>query len=195
MRLDDRALDQLFLDARSHNGWLSKQVPDDLLHELYAVARMGPTCANSNPARFRFLKSEAAKDRLAALVTPGNRDKVTTAPVVAIIAYDLDFHEHLPRLFAHNPSMQAMYKRDADLAESTAFRNGSLQGAYLMLAARSLGLDCGPMSGFDNAAVDAEFFADTSYRSNFLCGLGFGDHSKLFDRLPRLDFEETCEIL
>jgi nitroreductase len=195
MRLEDRALDQLFLNARSHNGWLDKPVSDELLHELYSIARMGPTCANSNPARFRFIKSEAGKEKLAATVTPGNRDKVTSAPVVAIVAYDLNFHEHLPRLFAHNPSMQAMYEGNAALAASTAFRNSSLQGAYLMLAARSLGLDCGPMSGFNNAAVDAEFFANTSYKSNFLCGLGYGDHSKLFGRLPRLEFTETCEIL
>lgn len=195
MRLDDRALGQLFLDARSHNGWLDHRVSDKLLHEVYSVARMGPTCANSNPSRFRFLKSESAKAKLAALVTPGNREKVMSAPVITIIAYDLNFHEYLPRLFAHNPSMQAMYESDAELSVSTAFRNGSLQGAYLMLAARSLGLDCGPMSGFNNAAVDAEFFADTSLKSNFLCGLGYGDHGKLFSRLPRLDFEETCEIL
>ncbi len=195
MRLDDRALDQLFFDARSHNGWLDKPVSDELLRDVYAIARMGPTCANSNPSRFRFLKSNSARERLAALVTAGNRDKVASAPVVTIIAYDLNFHEHLPRLFAHNPAMQAMYKGDAELSTSTAFRNGSLQGAYLMLAARSLGLDCGPMSGFSNDAVDAEFFANTSYKSNFLCGLGYGDHSKLFGRLPRLEFEETCEIL
>jgi 3-hydroxypropanoate dehydrogenase len=195
MRLSERALDQLFLDARSHNGWLDKRVSDELLHEVYSVARMGPTCANSNPSRFRFLKSEGAKEKLAALVTPGNRDKVMSAPVVTIIAYDLNFHAYLPRLFAHNPAMQAMYEGDPDLSVATAFRNGSLQGAYLMLAARSLGLDCGPMSGFNNAAVDTEFFADTSLKSNFLCGLGYGDHNKLFGRLPRLEFDETCEIL
>jgi len=195
MRLDDRSLDQLFRNARSHNGWHDKCVSDELLHEVYSIARMGPTCANSNPSRFKFLKSDGAKEKLSALVTAGNRDKIISAPVVAIIAYDLNFHENLPRLFAHNPAMQAMYEDDADLSASTAFRNSSLQGAYLMLAARSLGLDCGPMSGFNNAAVDAEFFADTPLKSNFLCGLGYGDHSKLFGRLPRLEFEETCEIL
>ena len=180
MRVDDSCLDVLFRDARSQNGWTDEPVPDALLHELYSIARMGPTCANSNPARFLFVKSAAQKQVLANMVTPGNVDKVLTAPVIAIIAYDCDFHEHLPVLFAHNPKMQAMYANDAELAETTAFRNSSLQGAYLMLAARSLGLDCGPMSGFRNHDVDTHFFVDSAVKSNFICGLGFGDQDKLF---------------
>jgi len=194
MRLDDQSLDLVFREARSHNGWLDKPVSNELLQEVYAIARMGPTCANSNPARFVFLQSEDAKRQLAPLVAKGNVDKVIGAPVVTIIGHELEFHEDLPRLFPHNPGMQSLYAGNAALAATTALRNSSLQGAYLMLAARSLGLDCGPMSGFDNAGVDKQYFDATSIRSNFICGLGYGDHSKLFDRLPRLEFDEACEI-
>jgi len=194
MQLDEKSLDVLFRNARSQNAWKSEAVSDELLQELYALLRMGPTSANSSPARFLFLKSESAKKELATLVSAGNVEKVVSAPVVAIIAYDLKFHEFMPKLFAHSPGMQSTYAGNASLAESTAFRNSSLQGAYLMMAARSLGLDCGPMSGFDNAAVDSHFFDGTTHKSNFLCGLGYGDESKLFDRLPRLDFDEACEI-
>jgi nitroreductase len=195
MRLDEQALDLLFRQARSHNGWTGRDVPVELLHELYAIVRMGPTCANSNPSRFLFLRSKAARQELATMVAAGNVDKVTAAPVVAIIGYDLEFHEHLPRLFAHNLRMQTLYANNSQLAETTALRNSSLQGAYLMLAARALGLDCGPMSGFDHAAVDKRYFADSAVRSNFLCCLGYGDRDKLFERLPRLAFDEACEIL
>lgn len=195
MRADDHCLDVLFRNARSQNAWQDKTIPDAQLHELHELARMGPTCANTNPARFMFVKSPEAKNALANMVTPGNVDKVLSAPVTVIIGYDCKFHEHLPQLFAHNPDMQTMYASDSTLAETTAFRNSSLQGAYLMFAARALGLDCGPMSGFRNAKVDAHFFADSSVKSNFICGIGYGDPSKLFDRLPRLEFDQACRIL
>lgn len=195
MHANKACLNVLFHDARSQNGWTKTEVPDALLHELYSVARMGPTCANSNPARFVFVKSAEGKEALAKMVTPGNVDKVKSAPVIVIIGYDSNFHEHLPLLFSHNPQMQALYANDAELAETTAFRNSSLQGAYLMLAARGLGLDCGPMSGFKNADVDAYFFKNSAVKSNFICGIGYGDQSKLFDRLPRLEFETACRII
>jgi len=188
-------LNQLFLDARSQNGWQDRDVPDELVREIYELARMGPTCANSCPARFVFLKSAQAKDALRPLVAAGNVDKVVSAPVVVIIGHDLEFHKHLPRLFPHNPGMQKRYADDPGFAAETAFRNSTLQGAYLMMAARARGLDCGPMSGFDNKGVDKKYFAGTATRSNFICGLGYGDPDKLFDRLPRFDFEEVCEVL
>ena len=195
MRVDDHCLDILFRKARSQNDWQDTEVPDALLHELHDIARMGPTCANSNPARFLFIKNTEEKKKLATMVTPGNVDKILSAPVTTIIGYDCNFHEHLPRLFAHNSNMQAMYSSDPTLAETTAFRNSSLQGAYLIFAARALGLDCGPMSGFRNAEVDAHYFHDSAVKSNFICGIGYGDESKLFDRLPRLKFEHACRIL
>lgn len=195
MRVDDHCLDVLFHHARSQNAWTDREVPDTLLRKLHSVARMGPTCANSNPARFLFIKDGAAKEALAGMVTTGNSEKVLSAPVTAIIGYDSNFHAHLSRLFPHNPKMQAMYADDAELAEITAFRNSSLQGAYLMLAARGLGLDCGPLSGFRNAEVDAYFFANSSVKTNFICGIGYGDSTALFSRLPRLDFAQACRIV
>ncbi len=195
MRLDTDSLNLVFREARSQNAWTAKAVPEELIHELYELARFGPTCANSNPARFLFVSSENAKKKLATMCTPGNVDKVLSAPVVTIIGFDTQFHKDLPRLFAHNPGMVDLYANNDVLSATTALRNSSLQGAYLMLAARSLGLDCGPMSGFDNAAVDEHYFNDTSVQSNFICAIGYGDSSALFGRLPRLAFDEACEIL
>jgi len=194
-RLDDAALDQLFRAARSHNGWLPTAVEDALLEQVYALMKLGPTSVNGSPARVLFLRSEAAKARLLPAVNPGNADKVRSAPVVAVIGYDLQFHQHLPQLFPHNPASAALFANNAALAETTAFRNSSLQGAYLMLAARALGLDCGPISGFDAAAVNSEFFPEGRVRVNFICNLGYGDHSKIFPRSPRLSFEQACALL
>lgn len=194
-RLDDAGLDLLFRAARSHNGWLSDPVDDVLLEQIYDLMKLCPTSVNSSPARILFLRSEAAKARLLPAINPGNVDKIRTAPVVAVIAYDTQFHQHLPQLFPHNPASAALFANNAELAQATAFRNGSLQGAYLMLAARALGLDCGPISGFNAAAVNAEFFPDGRLRVNFLCNLGYGDHAKIFPRSPRLDFTRACQLL
>ena len=192
--LDDAALDLLFREARTHNGWLDKPVEDELLRRVWDLARMGPTSANCSPARILFLKSHAAKERLRPALSAGNLEKTMAAPVTAVIGYDLDFPEHLPRLFPHDDA-RAWFAGNEALIQTTAFRNGTLQGAYLIMAARALGLDCGPMSGFDNAKVDAAFFAGTRVKSNFLCNLGYGDPSKLFPRSPRYEFDEVCEIL
>ncbi len=192
--LTDVGLDLIFRNARSHNVWLDKPVSDVLLQALHELLKMGPTSANCSPARILFVRSPEAKLRLAPALSDTNRPKMMQAPVTAIIGYDLDFAEQLPRVFPHNPDAKNWFK-DAKLAETTAFRNGTLQGAYLLVAARALGLDCGPMSGFDNAAVDAAFFAGTRVKSNFLCSLGYGDGSKLFPRNPRLSFDEACKIL
>ncbi|MES2072873.1 MAG: malonic semialdehyde reductase [Pseudomonadota bacterium] len=193
--LNEASLDLLFRRARSHNGWLERAVDDALLEQVYDLMKMGPTSVNSSPARLLFLRSPAARQRLRPAISAGNIDKVMTAPVVAIIAYDLDFHDKLPQLFPHNPGIGALFASSPELAESTAFRNGSLQGAYFMLAARALGLDCGPISGFDATAVNREFFADGKLKVNFLCNLGFGDYSKIFPRSPRLRFEQACSLL
>lgn len=192
--ISDAALDQLFRTARSQNKWLDKPVSDAMVHALYDLMRWGPTSANCSPARFLFLKSQTAKKKLKPFVLPGNLQKVMTAPVLAIIGYDMAFYDHLPRLFPHTDAKSWFVGNEA-LIQSTAFRNGTLQGAYLMLAARSLGLDCGPMSGFDNAGVDKAFFAGTDVKSNFICGIGYGDPTGLFPRSPRLAFEEACQIL
>jgi len=207
-RLNDDALDVLFRKARTYNTWLPKPVPDELLRELYDVAKWGPTSANTCPARFVFLRSAAAKERLRPALAAGNVEKTMTAPVTVIIAYDLKFYEKLPKLFPHNPAMRDHFAKNPQLVEQTAKRNSSLQGAYLMLAARALGLDCGPMSGFDSAKVDEEFFAADKcedcgeeffpvghVKSNFLCNIGYGDTSKLFPRSPRLDFKEACSLM
>ncbi|GGC85326.1 malonic semialdehyde reductase [Undibacterium terreum] len=193
--LTEDGLDLLFRRARSHNGWLERPVGDDLLAQVYDLMKMGPTSVNSSPARFVFLRSEEAKRRLRPAISAGNIDKVMSAPVVAIIAYDLGFHDSLPQLFPHNPGIASLFVANPDLAESTAFRNGSLQGAYFMLAARALGLDCGPISGFDGAAVNREFFPDGKLKVNFLCNVGFGDYGKIFPRSPRLSFEQACSLL
>lgn len=194
--LDQAALDQLFLNARSHGAWLAEPVGDELLRQLYALMRMAPTSANCAPSRIVFLRSAAAKERLRPALSPGNVDKTMRAPVTAIIACDLKFYDQLPLLFPHR-DMRAMFADNAALAQATGFRNSSLQGAYLMLAARALGLDCGPMSGFDQAKVDQEFFAPSGGQltANFLCNLGYGDASALMPRLPRLSFENACSVL
>jgi 3-hydroxypropanoate dehydrogenase len=209
MALDDSALDQLFRTARTHYTWQDKPVTDETLRELYHLLKWAPTSANTNPARFVFLRTQRAKERLRPALAPGNVDKVMTAPVTVIIAYDLLFFQKLPALFPHAPKMRELFEANPQLVETTARRNSSLQGAYLMLAARSLGLDCGPLSGFDNTKVDAEFFdagrecegCDQEFlpeghvRSNFLCNLGYGDPAGLHPRLPRLAFEEACTLL
>lgn len=191
--LDDAALDQLFREARSYNRWTQDTVSDEQLRTVYELARLGPTSANSCPARFVFVRSPAARARLLHCVDPGNVTKVGQAPVTVIIGMDLEFYERIPELFPHNPGAREWFI-DPESARVNALRNGSLQGAYLMLAARALGLDCGPMSGFDSARVDAEFFAGTSIRSNFLCALGRGTSEKLHPRGPRLSFEDACRI-
>ena len=191
--LDPAALDQLFRTARTHNGWLPQPVTDDELRAVYELMKWAPTSANCSPARIVFVRSREGKARLKPALSPGNLEKTMAAPVTAIIGYDLEFHEKLPQLFPHTDARSWFAGKPA-LIETTAFRNGSLQGAYFILAARAVGLDCGPMSGFDNAKVDAEFFAGTSIRSNFLCSLGHGDPDKLFARSPRLAFDEACRI-
>lgn len=191
--LSDPVLDQLFRSARSANTWTPQPVPEALLRQLYDLAKLGPTSANVSPARFVFLVTPQTKARLAPRLSSANRAKSLAAPVTAIIGYDLNFAEKIPELFPHNPGAKAWFA-DPDLAAITALRNGTLQGAYLMLAARALGLDCGPMSGFDHAGVDAEFFAGTTVVSNFVCNLGYADHSEAFGRLPRLSFEDACRI-
>jgi 3-hydroxypropanoate dehydrogenase len=194
--LDQAALDQLFLTARTQNGWLPTPVDDAQLRRLYDIMKMGPTSANSCPARLLFLRTAEAKARLLPALTPGNVDKTKQAPVTAIIGYDTRFFEWMARkLFAHRPEMADNYARNPALTEVVAFRNGTLQGAYFMLAARAVGLDVGGMSGFDNAKVDAEFFPDGRVKSNFLCNLGHGDPSKVMAKLPRLDFDEACTLL
>lgn len=193
MKLDAAALDQLFRSARTHNGWLDRPVPDSLLAELHDLMKWGPTSANCWPLRTVFVKSAEAKARLVPLLMEGNRAKTEAAPVTAILGMDLAFYEELPRLFPHTDA-KAWFVGNPPLIEATAFRNSSLQGAYLMLAARALGLDCGPMSGFDAAAVDAEFFAGTPVKTNFICNLGYGDPTVLFPRSPRPSFEEVCTI-
>ena len=194
--LDEAALDLLFLKARTQNGWLPTPVSDDQLRRIYEIVKMGPTSANSCPARIVFLRTPAAKARLLPALSPGNMDKTKQAPVTAIIGYDTRFYEWMPKkLFSHRPDMAENYANNRALTETVAFRNGTLQGAYFILAARAVGLDVGGMSGFDNAKVDAEFFADGRVKSNFLCNVGHGDPTKVLPRLPRLDFEEACTLL
>jgi 3-hydroxypropanoate dehydrogenase len=192
--LDDHALDQIFRTARTHSAWLDEPVPDDLLRQVYELARWGPTSANMSPLRVVFVKSPEAKARLRGALSPGNVEKTVTAPATAILAHDLKFYELLPRLFPHTDA-RSWFEGDDELIRVSAFRNGTLQAGYFMIAARALGLDCGPMSGFDNAKVDAEFFPGGRVRSNFLCNLGYGDPAKLQPRSPRLDFADACTIL
>jgi len=190
-KLDDRALDRLFRTARTRNAWTEQAVTEQQLRELYDLLKFGPTSGNCCPARFVWVRSAEGKHRLAALAAPTNAPKILAAPVTVIVGYDLDFAEQLPKLFpARGKDMQAYYS-DPLVAQSTAFRNGSLQGAYLIIAARALGLDCGPMSGFSNEAVDSEFFANTGIKSNFICSIGYGSNENLFPRNPRLTFEEA----
>ncbi|MBS0226763.1 MAG: malonic semialdehyde reductase [Proteobacteria bacterium] len=190
--LDAAALDQLFVQARTYNSF-SGEIDDATLHRLYDLLKNGPTAANSTPARFVFVRSAEAKSRLEPALDAGNHDKTMAAPVTVIVAYDLDFHHKLPLLFPHTDA-RAWFEGPAEKRFVPALRNGSLQGAYMMLAARSLGLDCGPMSGFDNAKVDAAFFAGTQWKSNFLVNLGKGDPASIFPRSPRLPFDEACRI-
>jgi 3-hydroxypropanoate dehydrogenase len=199
--LSDETLDQLFRTARTHGVWLDLPVSDDILHQIYDLMKFGPTSANSFPIRILFLRTPEAKERLRPALSPGNVEKTMAAPVTAIVGHDLAFYEKLPKLFPQNPGIKEYFAKSPAVAEVAAFRNGSLQGGYFILAARSLGLDCGPMSGFDNAKVDQEFFTNSNsipsstWKSNFLCNLGYGDASKLYPRNPRLNFDEACEIL
>ncbi len=185
---------QLFLDARTHNAWLDQPVTEAQLRELYDVLKFGPTSANCSPARFVFVTTPNGRERLRPALAEGNRDKTMAAPVCVIIAQDYAFYEHLPKLFPHTDA-RAWFAGKPDVINDTAFRNATLQGAYLMLAARALGLDCGPMSGFDKEAVNREFFAGTEIKANFLCNLGYGDPAGLFPRSPRFAFEEVCQIV
>lgn len=192
--LDVAALDQLFTKARTRNGWSDRPISEDLIRQLYDLVKFGPTALNACPARFVWVQSPAAKTALAELASEGNRDKILAAPLTVIIGYDLDFAEQLPKLFpARGEAMKPMFK-NSPMAEPMAFRNGSLQGAYLILAARALGLDAGPMSGFNNEGVDAAFFAGTAIKSNFICSLGYGTDENLFPRNPRLSFEEAGRL-
>jgi len=193
-RLPDAALDTLFRDARTHSAWRPEPVPESLLRAAYELARLGPTSANSSPARFVFLTTPAAKERLLPALARGNVEKTRAAPVTVIVATDAEFYEQLPRLFPFADA-RSWFAGNQRLIDETAFRNGSLQGAYFILAARALGLDCGPMSGFDAAKVNAEFFPDGKWKVNFLCNLGYGDPAKLHPRAPRLTFEEACRVL
>ena len=194
-RLDEDSLDLLLRAAHTHNGWLDRPVPDETLRAVYDLAKLGPTSLNTCPARFLFLRSRAAKERLRPALSPGNLEKTLAAPVTAIIAYDEQFYEHMGFLFPERQAVRERFAANPVNAHETAFRNGTLQGAYLIIAARAMGLDTGPMSGFDNARVDAEFFTGTHFKSNFLCNLGYGDAAKVRERLPRFDFESVCQIL
>ena len=191
--LSDSGLDLLFRDARTHSHWRGGEISDALLRDIYDLAKMPPTSANSSPMRLVFLRSRAAKERLAPALMAGNLGKTMAAPVTAIIGYDTRFYEELPRLAPHG-NARAWFEGKPALIEETAFRNGTLQGAYFVLAARALGLDCGPMSGFDRDKVDREFFPDGRIKSNFLCNLAYGDASKVHPRAPRLDVEDACQI-
>jgi 3-hydroxypropanoate dehydrogenase len=192
--VSDEDLDVIFRKARTQNKWLDKPVSPALLMAVYDLMRWGPTSANMSPARIVFVMSKEAKERLKPFLSEGNRDKTMSAPVTAIIGYDVNFAEKLPKLFPHAPDAKNWFQ-DPAIAQVHAFRNGSLQGAYFIIAARALGLDCGPMSGFDNAGVDREFFPDSTVKSNFLCSVGYGDPAGLFARSPRLAFDEACKIL
>jgi len=192
--ISQEAFDQLFREARTHSTWLPEPVPVELLRKAYELARLGPTSANGSPARFVFLTTPGAKLLLKPVLAPGNVDKTMAAPVTVIIAWDTEFHEHLPKLFPH-ADVRSYFVGNKPLIEETALRNSSLQAAYFILAARALGLDCGPMSGFDADKLNAAFFPDGKWKVNLLCNLGYGDPSKLHPRNPRLSFEEASVIL
>ena len=193
-RLDDAALRALFFDARTHNAWQDRVVSDDLLREVVDLMKWAPTSVNCSPARFVFVKSPEAKAKLKPLLMAGNVDKTMAAPVTVIVGYDLEFHNHLPKLFPHTDA-KAWFAGNEEFIKVSAIRNGTLQGGYFILAARALGLDCGPMSGFDNAGVDAAFWPGTAIKSNFLCNLGYGDPAGLFPRSPRFEFDEIASIV
>jgi 3-hydroxypropanoate dehydrogenase len=192
--LDQAAFDQLFLEARTQNAWKEGEISDETLRRLFDIVKMGPTSANCSPARYVFVKSPEAKERLKPHLSGGNLEKTMSAPVTVIIANDMEFYEHLPNLFPHTDA-KSWFTSNDDLIRETAFRNATLQGGYMIIAARALGLDCGPMSGFDQAGVDEEFFKGTTYKSNFLLNLGQGDTSALFQRSPRFEFDEIASIL
>jgi 3-hydroxypropanoate dehydrogenase len=192
--INDEALDTIFREAHTQNKWQDKPVSPALLMAVYDLMRWGPTSANISPARIAFVVSKEAKERLKPFLSENNRAKTMAAPATAIIAYDLKFADHVPKLFPHAPGAKDWFK-DPQFAELAAFRNGSLQGGYFIIAARALGLDCGPMSGFDNAGVDREFFPEGTVKSNFLCNIGYGDPTGVFPRNPRLSFDEACKIL
>lgn len=192
--IDETAQDIIFRKARTHNGWTDKPVDDSLLEKLYDLCKWGPTSANCTPMRLVFVKSKEAKERFKPLLDAGNQKKAVQAPVTAIIGMDMKFYDQLPKLFPQADA-KSWFEGNEEKVKITALRNSSLQGAYFIIAARSLGLDCGPMSGFDNAKVDAEFFKDTSYKSNFICSIGYGDPAKLYPRNPRLPFSEACKIV
>jgi 3-hydroxypropanoate dehydrogenase len=193
-KLNDEALDLLFRNARTHNGWQDRPLTDQTLREIYDLMKMGPTSANSSPARIVFVRSAEAKSKLLTAVAPGNLEKTKTAPVTAIIAQDLEFYEKLPKLFPHADA-KSWFAGNQKLIQETAARSAVLQGAYFIIAARALGIDSGAMSGFDNAKVDELFFSGTNWKSNFLLNLGYGDEQKLFPRSPRLSFEEACKVI
>ena len=194
-KIDDSAMRQLFQDARTFSYWQEdKRISDELLHELHELLALPPTSANCSPGRFVFIRSLEAKARLKPALMEGNADKTMKAPVTAIIAYDMRFLDHLPQLYPPTDA-KSWFEGNEPLIKETAFRNGTLQGAYLIMAARSLGLDCGPMSGFDQDLVDKEFFSGTTFRSNFLCNLGYGNRDKVYPRSPRFNFDEVCQIL
>ena len=192
--VNDLALDTIFRQARTRNAWEGREVSHALVQAVYDLTRMAPTSANCSPARFVFVESQTAKERLRPHLSAGNLEKTMTAPMTAIIGYDTEFYEQLPKLFPHTDA-KAWFTGNAQLIEETAFRNGSLQGAYFMVAARALGLDCGPMSGFDADGVNKEFFPDGKIKANFLCNVGYGTDEGLHPRSPRLEFNEVCEIL
>lgn len=192
--INDEALDIIFRQARTRNGWEDRPVSTTLIQAVYDLMKWGPTSANCSPARFIFIATAAGKERLKPFLAPGNVDKTMTAPCCVVIGHDLAFYEKLPQLFPHTDA-KSWFVGSQALIETTAMRNGTLQGAYLMIAARALGLDCGPMSGFDHAGVDKEFFAGTTIKSNFLCSIGFGTDKNLFARSPRLAFDEACQVV
>ncbi len=193
--VDNVTLETLFIDGRSQNGWRPNAVGDAEIRKAYDMAKWGPTSMNTQPMRLLLLRSAEAKERLKPALAPTNVEKVMTAPVIAVIAYDIEFHRQLPKVFPHNPNAQAFFTSNEAMIKPTAFRNGSLQAAYFMLALRAVGLDVGPMSGFDPAKVDAEFFADKPWQTNLICGIGHGDPAKVFNRSPRLNFEDVALTL
>ncbi|MFO1023678.1 MAG: malonic semialdehyde reductase [Acetobacteraceae bacterium] len=194
MAFEPTHLDTLFREARTHNKWRDQTISDETLRELYEILKFGPTSANSSPARFVFIRTPEGKEKLRPALSSGNTEKTMTAPVTVIVAYDPKFYEKLPKLFPHNADAASWFTSNDSLAATTAFRNGTLQGAYLMMAARAIGLDVGAMSGFDNAKVDEAFFPYNGWRSNFLVNLGYGDPAGVFNRSPRLDFDEACQF-
>jgi 3-hydroxypropanoate dehydrogenase len=194
-KLDTGSLDLVFREARTANGFTGEKISEALMREMYELVKMGPTSANCSPARFLFLVTPEAKEQLRPALSSGNAQKTMDAPLTVVVGYDTKFYENLPELFPHAPDAKTWFTSSAAFAEETAFRNGTLQGAYLIMAARALGLDAGPMSGFDQAKVNAAFWPDGAIKVNFLCNIGIGDDSKLFGRHPRLSFERACRIL